>query len=240
MLLRRIVPIAGLAVLAIGCEPDIAYSAPPGSVLTAVFDPTTSQIPIPNDLILQQDIDSLGLPAAQAELLKGFKAAGGFPNDQEVSATIDFQRVKINADGTTTKVAPDLDLTSLNAGTLIVFGSTAAGNGPIEIEPIKAADYVKGSDRGTLTIHNKGHQPWAPGEYFIIVRGGPNGVHATASDGGDAVYASQTFYLIAQGKDLTDPLNIGLIRAQTQTMQEALALAQQLNTIIGLYQPAFA
>lgn len=237
MLLGRAIPACAIALLAVACEPTIAYTPPPASVVTAVFDPTTGQIPVPNDLILQQDPTTLGLPAAQVELLRAFAQHGGFPNDQEVSVTLDFKRTVIHDDGTTTTVAPQLDLSSFTPDTLIVYGATAAGPGLIAIDPLTAGDYVTTADRGTLTLHNKDRMPWAPGQYMVLVRGGENGVRTVE---GEPVYASQTFYLIAQGEDLTSPRNIGLIRAQTQTMAQAQALARQLNAIIGFYQPVFA
>ena len=63
------------------------------------------------------------------------------------------------ADDTQTQIAPDLDLTSFTPATYFVIGTTATGTGVIATDPLTAADYVKGTTSGTLTIHNAGHQP---------------------------------------------------------------------------------
>src|SRR5262249_39506062 len=79
--------IAGaIALAASACTPGVPSSPPPrGSVVTAVFDPPHSQIPLPNDLVLTMDPSTLDVPPAQAELLSAFIAQRGFPNDQEVA-----------------------------------------------------------------------------------------------------------------------------------------------------------
>jgi hypothetical protein len=111
--------------------------------------------------------------------------------------------------------------------------SSGAGQGAVALDPIQATDQVVNGDHVTLTLHRQGRQPWAPGHYVIAVRGGDLGIKTIE---GDPVWPSSVFYLIAQGKDLTDPANIGLIRAQSASEAEALAKAQQLNAIIGAYK----
>ena len=233
-MLRRTLTAGALALAAIACEPGIAQVAPPASVATAVFDPKASQVPLPNDLVFQADLTKLA--PAQAELLTAFVKAGGFPSDQEVAVTIDFTRNVNRPEGGSSMTAVQLDLQTLRPDTLVVLATTASGQGPVALDPIKPADYVTSGDRGTLTLHNKGRQPWAPGRYLVLVRGGPGGVRTAE---GDPVYASSVFYLVAQGKDLTDPANIGLIRAQSASAEEALGKAQELNQLIKLYKPAF-
>jgi hypothetical protein len=211
------------------CAPSVEQTPSPSSVTIAVFDPTTSSIPLPNDLALSA---TAGLPAASKDLLNTFAAQGGFPNDQEVAITISFQTQLIGADGKVTTTAPDLDLTSFNQGTLLVLLQQPSGFGTVALDPIQATDYVKGPTSGTLTLHNKGRQPWAPGEYLVALRGGPNGIKTA---GGQPIYASQTFYFIAQGQHLDTEANIGLLRAQAGSTAAAQALAQQLDTVIDLY-----
>ena len=146
--LTRAVAIAAAA-LAVACEPPIDQVAPGTPVATAVF--TASAIPLPNDLVFQADLSA---QPAQAEFIGSFAKAGGFPNDQEVSITIDFTR-----EGK----AVSVDLTTLRADTLLVIGKTASGSGPVAIDPITAANYTLGAKSGTLTLHNKNRQPWQPG-----------------------------------------------------------------------------
>jgi hypothetical protein len=222
-----------LAVLAMAaaCEPSVPQTASPASVVTAVFDPVSGQIPLPNDLALQRIPTTL--PPAQQDLLNAFKAEGGFPNDQEVPVTVSFVRTNIAADGTTINVAPNLDTTTLTPATLAVFLRTAQGSGPVGLDPITDANYANLGDRGVLTLHNKNRAPWTPGQYVVGVRGGPNGVKTKE---GDPIYASATFYLIAQGQNLETEQNLVLLRAQTGSAQAALDAARQLDQIIDAYK----
>ena len=230
--------------LLVACEPNIA-STPPTTFVSAVFDPTTSQIPLPNDLAFFNPPNSVcpapanTLPAgsppacAQAELLAAF--AGKFPSDQEVAITIDFSETQFT-NGQTTQVAPDLDLTTfVTPTTFFVWGTTATGAGIVPTDPLVASDYVKFSDHGTLTIHHKDKAPWAQGSYAVFVRGGPNGVMTTDKL---PVNPSPTFYLIEQDVDFTNPDNLGLLTAQTGSTEAALAAGAQLNMIVALYQMA--
>ena len=232
----------GLLLAFCACRPDLPHTAPPASVVNAVFDPTTSKIPLPNDLAFlnppnsvcpapNNTGDATTPPAClQADFLAAF--AGAFPNDQEVAITIDFVQSNFSTTGSTS-VAPDLDLTTFTSDTVFVVGTTAAGQGPAEIDTPTAADYVKSTDHGTLTLHHKGHTPWAPGQYVAVVRGGDNGVKTTD---GTPIGPSQVFYLIAQGLDMTDPKNLGLLKAQFGSTKAALEQGKQLNLLIALYK----
>jgi hypothetical protein len=238
----RSLAIAGVLVVIAACQPDIPQTPPPGAIVTAVFDPTASRIPLPNDLVfLSGNLNGVcpspiaippGAPpaCAQAELLAGFQ--GKFPNDQEVPITIEFTQTNFLDDGGTTDAAPDLDLTSIKASTFFVF-SLEGTPGEVEIEPITAADYVMTTDRGTLTVHRKGRQPWAGGRYAVLMRGGPDGVKTKS---GIPVSASTVFHLIAQGADMTARENLGLLRALTGSVPAAIAQGQQLNLLIALYK----
>ncbi|HTO96859.1 MAG TPA: hypothetical protein VMK66_07420, partial [Myxococcales bacterium] len=221
--------------LAAACgEPgNIPQNPAPSSVVTAVFDPVAGNIPLPNDLVLNPVPTTV--PPAQQDLLNAFKAQGGFPNDQEVPVTISFVRTNLAADGTSTNVAPTLDTTTLNPGTLAVFLGTQQGQGTVALDPITDADYANAGDHGVLTLHNKGRLPWTPGQYIIAIRGGPNGVKTKE---GDPIYASSTFYLIAQGQNLETDQNLTLLTAQTGSREAALAAAQQLDVVINTYNAA--
>ncbi|HUL78797.1 MAG TPA: hypothetical protein VL691_16150, partial [Vicinamibacteria bacterium] len=116
--------------------------------------------------------------------------------------------------------------------TCFVFGVTAAGAGPIPLDPVTSADVIQGATSSTLVLHRAGRLPWEPGLYYGFLRGGASGVHT--SDG-RPVYASQVFNLVAQGEDMTTETNISILRAQTSTESEAQALAAQLNLLIAAY-----
>jgi len=226
--------VAGLALVlaAVSCAPDIPYSDPVPKVATAIFDPTTGQIPLPNALALSP-LGLAGLPdGAQKELLQAFHDADGFPNDQEVPITIGLVDEAISPSGAVTPSGPTLDLATFTGDTCFVFGVTAAGAGFIPLDPVTAADVIPGATSSTLVLHREGRLPWEPGLYYGVLRGGANGVH-TAD--GRPVYASQVFNLVAQGEDMTTEKNIAVLRAQTSSEAEAQALAGQLNLLIAAY-----
>ncbi len=239
-------PLLATALVLGACQPDIT-NTPPTPFVTAVFDPTTASIPLPNDLVFLNPSNSVcpppanTLPAgsppacAQAELLDAFN--GAFPSDQAISVTIDFTETTFDSSGVATNSAPDLDLTSFTPSTYFVYGRDGDGTGEIAMDPIQATDYVKSTDHGELTLHHANNQPWAPGTYAVLVRGGDNGVKTTD---GLPVNPSQIFYLLAQGKDLIDPANNGLLRAQLGSEEAAQAEGMQLNAVISMYnQVAF-
>ncbi|HET9627440.1 MAG TPA: hypothetical protein VFP84_39045 [Kofleriaceae bacterium] len=234
----------GLVLAMSACEPDHPFTAAT-PVAVAVFDPTNSRIPLPNDLVFLNAPNSvcpppnntggLGSPptCAQAELLSTL--AGKFPSDQEQPITIDFTLTSFDADGKQVISAPDLDLATFTPSTFFVAGTTAGGAGEVPTEPLTDADYVKAADgsHGTLTIHHVGHTPWPEGKFAAFVRGGANGVK---TKDGMPVGASQVFTLIEQGKDMTDPQNIGLLKAQFGSTAAAIQQGAQLNLLIGIYQ----
>src|ERR1700710_2272813 len=104
-----------LIALVAACTPDVAHDAPT-NFATAVFDPTTSQIPLPNAPASTNPLNPVGgdptdttsVPAkcAQAELLGSFN--GKFPSDQGVAITIDFTQTTFDDKGQATNTAPDL------------------------------------------------------------------------------------------------------------------------------------
>jgi len=241
MLRRNLFILAGALLAA--CEPDIAKTAPTGFV-TAVFDPTTASIPLPNDLAFSNPLNEVcptpsptsSPPAcAQAELLASF--AGKFPSDQEVAITIDFTQTAFDTSNVATQTAPDLDLTTFTSDKFFMVGTSNGVSGEVAFEPLTTASYVKGPTKGTLTLHHKDFAPWTNGQYTLVIRGGADGVK---TKDGQSIYASQVFDLIAQGKDMTDPANIGLLKAQTGSTAAALVQGAQLNQVIDLYkQTAF-
>jgi hypothetical protein len=233
---------AGLLLVVGACQPEIEQT-PPTAFVTAVFDPAASKIPLPNDLVFQAaNLNAVCPPpantapasspaCAQAELLASFN--GLFPNDQEVPVTIDFVQTNFDASGGTSDSAPDLDLTSFKSSTFFVASIVGTTITEVAMEPIKATDYVKVADHGTLTLHRKDRLPWAGGTYAVLVRGGADGVKTT---NGVPVTASQVFHLVAQGKDMTDPRNNGLLRAQYEDPKTVAELGAQLNQLILLYK----
>ncbi|HEY1551103.1 MAG TPA: hypothetical protein VGG28_24910 [Kofleriaceae bacterium] len=222
------------------CQPSLP-DTPPTAFVIAQFDPTTSAIPLPNDLVLEQSANSLCTPAApdgspacaQAELIQSFKDANGFPSDQEVSVTVDFIETSFDANGSATNTAPDLDLTTFTPNTYFVWGQLAgAAAGELAMEPIQATDYVKSTDHGELTLHHKGHLPWPTGSIAVLIRGGDNGVMTTDKL---PVNASQVFSLLEQDVDLSNPKNNGLLKAELGSQEAANSEGLELDEVNALW-----
>ncbi len=238
MLLRRSGPLA-LALAAAACAPSVPQVAGPSEVDVAVFDPSNSLLPQPNDLILAQDVNGLPVSAAQRDLLLEFQKAGGFPNDQEVAITIDFRAIQVNAQGQNILGYPDLDLTSFNAGNFAVFAiNTSTGSvSAAKLEPITAADYSNQNDHGTLTLHNKGKVRWTPGaQYVVAIRGGPSGPKLK---NGNPIGPMPTTFLLTQDQKLNDPANQALLITQLGSRAAAAAAGEQLEAIRKGYLGAF-
>jgi hypothetical protein len=230
---------AALALLLGACRPDLPET-PTEKVVTAVFDPTTARIPLPNDLVFRpfnSNLNSVcadttpGAPkCAQAELLESF--AGEFPNDQEVAITIDFTQTELHTNGARTISAPALDFTTFKTTTFYVASVTTTGVTPVPTDPVTASDYTMSTDHGTLTIHHQGRTPWPPGSYAVVMRGGDEGVKTVD---GTPVSPSQVFALIATGADFTKDENLGLLRAQLGSIEDARMQGAQLAILVQLY-----
>src|SRR5437762_7097475 len=220
--------------LAAACgEPGNVPQTAAQPAVTAVFDPTTASIPLPNDLArAPAPPGTPALPAAQQELLNLFNSQGGFPSDQELAVTISLVKTTVGQSGVATKTAPTFDPASVNAGNLVVFLKTATSGGLVAIDPITDANYVSAGDHGVLSIHNRNRAPWAPGQYVVGLRGGPNGVKTKE---GEEIHAAPTFYFVAQGHKLVTDQDLAAIRAQTGSEAEAQAAAAQLNALIDAY-----
>lgn len=238
MTLRRTAPLV-LALLA-ACQTELDRR-PLRAVDYAVFDPSNSLIPLPNDLALAS---AASMPAsAQKDLLLAMAAGGGWPNDQEVAITIDVTRGEADPKtGATVYAAPDLDLTTVNAETVVVLKVTATSATPVALD-FAATQYVKGETRGTLTLRKaavNGSRRWdAGGAYVVALRGGADGVKTT--DGAGGLQAEPTFYVLREAalasKDLTDPANQGLLPGTTA---EKAAAGAQLEPIREGYVSALA
>lgn len=228
-----------LAVLA--CQPSVESSVAPTAVDYAVFDVAASppQIPQPSDITLAFADQ---VPGAQGELLRVFKAQGGFPYDQEVPITFGMVREALDAaTGAVSTTTTSLDLASLkpcpgagcNVLLLRVDGATPA---PAPFEASYAADTTS----GTLTLRNpvnpaNGSRAWPAGaRYVAALRGGASGVKVI---GGAPIQPQATMYLLTRDKDLTLPENQTVLPG---TPAEKAALGLQLELLRQSLLPAFA
>jgi hypothetical protein len=240
MLLRRLVPLAA-ALGAVACAPSIQQDPSP-TVDVAVFDPTNSKIPLPNDLVFQA-LPTLP-PSAQTDLLTAFAAEGAaFPNDQEVPLTIDFVRKSVDpSTGALASTPAPLDVTSIKVCTapgiacnMAVLQVNDLGvPSLVTLAPIVAGDFAG----ATLTLHNAGRLRWptsaaAPARYIVAVRGGPNGVHTI---GGGSLSPTAPFFLLLAGQDLSKPANQTLLPGSTA---DKLAAGTQLEAIRQAYLAPF-
>lgn len=245
MLLRRATPVA-IAIVALACEPTVPYDAAnnPAAIDYAGFDPTGSppSIPLPNDLALQPQAIATQNPA-QAALLTEW-AKQGFPNDQEAPITIEFVRESLDpATGAVTRSAPDLDLASINPGTVLLLSISSSGSGAVAYDAPKAADYAAEGDHGVLTLH-KSPDPatksrrWPAGTQMVVaVRGGPDGVKVkNGAPGG--LQPQPAMYLLLQDRDLTLPENLAILPGQSRS--EKAAAAAQLEALRKGYLAPFA
>ncbi|HYG67761.1 MAG TPA: hypothetical protein VD838_08885, partial [Anaeromyxobacteraceae bacterium] len=232
MTLRRTAPLV-LALLA--CQADLDRR-PLSTIDYAVFDPSSSRIPLPNDLALQS---AATMPAgAQKELLGQFIAAGGFPNDQEMPITIQLTRATVDAGagGAIVYEAPELDLETVTAETVALLEVSATGAVPVPFE----ASYAKNADgqRGTLTLRRpvtNGTRRWTAGAQVVVaLRGGADGVKFVGS--ADGIQPQPTFYVVREAalgnKDLTQRENQALLPG---TKEQKAAAGAQLDALRKAY-----
>jgi hypothetical protein len=256
---RSLLTVAVAAAALVACAPSIEKPAGnPASTDYVVFDPATSQIPLPNDLALQTAATAQG---AQGELLKAFVAQGGFPNDQEVPITIDVQRFTYGASTPAQAAPPEpvdpatLVLFPAPNATIAVFEKKAGAPAAAPVDPstleVKyvppAATSATGpTDRGTITLENKPHavtlsagdviqsRRWNAGsQYVVLVRGGASGVKL---QGGGALTAMPTMFFLTQGQDLSLPQNQYLLPGDGR--QGRAATGDQLEAIRQSYLKA--
>lgn len=239
MPLRRALLALALTAALVGCEP----STPPstgsgGQTQYVVYDPTSGQIPLPNDLAWMQAPS--GTPrTAQAELLQLYAAQHGFPNDQEMAVTVDVQQWRAGA----APDAPDatFDLTSLTPSTFAFLEKAPGAVAYLPVDPSTyEVAYAKGADRGTLTIRSKpdasrgGTRAWRPGsQYVVVLLGGAAGAKLE----GQPLTQAPTMYLITRGVDLSKPENEYLLPGSRDARA---VLGAQLEAVRQQYLPLFA
>jgi hypothetical protein len=189
-----------------GCQSSVPNGSSSATLDYAVFDPATAQIALPNDLAWQQ-APTTAPRNAQEELLQLFASQRGFPNDQEVPITIDVQHTVIGGKAPQKSAPPPVDASTLDATTLLALDTDLATGTTVPV-PALEPEYVVGSDRGTLVLHNplwsydptdprKKSRRWkANHRYAVILRGGANGAKLV---GGGELTAMPALYLLTQG-----------------------------------------
>jgi len=242
MLLRRAVPVTLAAAALAACQPSVPERTNPRSIDYVVFDPSSSQIPLPNDLARQQSaIDAA--TGAQKEFLQLNQA--GFFNDQTLPVTIDVQRFTLGPGAPAKGPPPEaVDLATLTTLTLLVLdtdlatGVTAPFDTSAGLE--KKYSVAPSADRGRLNLRpapdSSGSRRWKPNHlYAVVLRGGESGVKLA---GGGVLTAMPTTYLLTRGVDLSLPENQYLLPGDGR--QERAATGQQLEALRQSYLPLFA
>jgi hypothetical protein len=230
MSLRR----AGLLALplALAACTEVTQQPLPTELAFASF--ASPNIPTPNDLALAGMVTRLpsvngcatpvdlcaAPPNAQVALLCTFRAAGGFPSDQEVPISIPITAKRwdpaVGDHGAyVAQAAPAVDLATVNAGTVSVYRIDV--NPPVafvwgtELEAASTPGSCSGGSctPGVLTIRKRpdatGSRRWPAGSRIsFAIRGGASGVKAV---GGLAIAADSAIELTIPNRDLTKKEN---------------------------------
>ncbi|MEI7704078.1 MAG: hypothetical protein WCK73_05730, partial [Deltaproteobacteria bacterium] len=238
MKLRHLVPAPLLLVAVLACTPSVP-SNPNTFIPTALFDPTTGVIPLPNSLAISPDLNPYILHPrnAQEELLGYFAAQGGFPPDQIVSLNFPLASLTVNGPNDVTVTPADFD-----KGTVVpCTGAQAPGNcNLLVIDALAPAaqqypDLTYGYSAGYLSVTPlvKGTPTpttWRPGAtYFYALRGGSTGVKTKANV---PLQPSSTTYLLVFGDAAAGDFNC-------PSTAPDCAL-NQLKLLKTMYQPVFA
>ncbi|MEI6223228.1 MAG: hypothetical protein WCS72_00650 [Deltaproteobacteria bacterium] len=192
MTLRHLAPAPLLAIAVLACTPSVP-SNPNTFVPTAMFDPTTGNIPLPSALAINPLLNPFVLSPrnAQEELLGYFFEQGGFPPDQVLPLGFPIAALTVNGPNDVTSAAPSIDLRSIvpctgqqAPGNCNLFVFDALGT-PAQAFPALATSYQAGATQGTLSaVPVSGGKPttWRPGAtYFYALRGGANGIKTAAN-----------------------------------------------------------
>ena len=213
MMLRRFAPAPLLALAIFACTPSVP-SNPNTVIVTAEFDPSTSTIPLPNDLAYLKFVPVPGTPTptpanAQEELLAYFAQQGGFPPDQILQLGFPVTIQTVNGIDVT-RSAPVIDLATVVPCTgqqapgncnFFIFDATGAPGAQF---PTYAVSYPNplppGAQRANLSATPiSGGKPttWRPGaQFFYALRGGANGIKTTT---GAPLQPSSTTYTLLFG-----------------------------------------
>jgi len=136
MTLRRYAPLALAALATVGCAPDIEERANATTVEYAVFNPSASQIPLPNDIAIQSFLgnptyaalpctffDTVD-PTQKTKGLCAYARAGGFPAAYSLaSIQIQFLTGTLGADGTIAYAPSPFDVASIDLADLATPGA---------------------------------------------------------------------------------------------------------------------
>jgi hypothetical protein len=260
MLFRRsaAVVVAAAVLVSAGCA-KLDDRGKPQNLTVAVFDPSKSLIPLPNDLALGSIKDAAvaagcapssdpdaNVPDAKSQFLCALKRSGGFPNDQEVSITFAFQRQSVNEGGVVLADPALVDTTTVRVlgavppaqATVAVFDVT---NAPTVVPVVVEASYASGTLKLRKPAAADGSRRWTGAhKYAVFVRGGANGVKAV---GGAEIEPMPTMFVLREailsGRSLTDPDNQTLLPGTAEQKAAAGAQLEPIRQGYAQLRPVF-
>lgn len=149
----RSAALLGVLVVAVGCDPNLGRDAPPEGT-SAIFNPFTGEIPLPNDALLNPETNQLEVPIApeDSELTEQVKQGLSM-----INGWIPGSMITIPFDG-------ELDTSTLNGDSVRLYDVT---NAPA-FERISADDYY--------VAFNVGRDPATEPPYTLYVRRKPEGM----------------------------------------------------------------
>lgn len=243
MHLHRLSTVAIAAGTLVACSPSITKHENPASTDYVLFDPSVSQIPLPNDLALSPTAIAAAT-GAQKELLQSLAAAKGFPSDQGLQVTIDVQRYTYGGSEPQKGPPPTpLDRATLTPASVIVADITDKTKPAFLVQgkDIEARYAVAAAgDRGTLYLRRAadpatGSRRWQAGhQYAVLLRGGAAGAKL---QGGGPLTAMPTMFLLTRGVDLSLPQNEYLLPGDGRAGRAATGA--QLEALRQSYLPLF-
>jgi pimeloyl-ACP methyl ester carboxylesterase len=210
------VSLISLFVLLAGCGQLPQEPAP--QVVMAVFDPSRSEIPSPNDLAMVDGKVAIApgeaAPAADNELKALLNGKDGFST------------------GSTTKVrfSAPMSAASFSADSIVALdlGRVGEQTPPSVVEvSFEYASCDRSLTVSSATGFQSGHR------YLFAVRGGA-GDKAVKGEGGEQVVPSPVFYFLRAGKDLREHAS-----AFPGTREEKAATAEKLEAVRQRMEPLF-
>lgn len=200
------------------CACNLDLEDPP-AVIHARFDPDEDVIPMPNDLLRDDDTGHLDIPGdgadlteAEVELYTNLNRLDGWPSTYQ--AKVEFSG-SISAD-------------TVNPDTVQIWEW-----GP---EPVRVSE-VRGftARAGRELLIDPPEKGWKPGhEYVILVRGGEDGVLGRL---GEKVVADTAFYFLRLQERLDTPEHLRAFPGDTR--EERLQTARDLEEVRVELAPCF-
>lgn len=175
-----LVAVAGCGELSLDATPDVVY---------ARFNPEDGVVPMPTDLLRDEDAGRLDLDTDDEDLSAAEREVYEFLNTMDAWSTTQTARVEFSS---------PIDPSTVNADTLEVWRWTGADE-PYRIENVT----IEFEDDDKRLVINAPLEGWERGgKYFIAVRGNTGGVRGRR---GEPVEADAAFYFLRLTERLNDP-----------------------------------